>query len=116
MAERAHEVRFIYITAPTKAEAQLIGRTVVEERLAASANIFENMEAIYWWGDELQETGEVVIIAQTRADLAEALVERIKSMHSYACPCILVLPIASGNPAFLDWIAAETRPAETLKR
>lgn len=109
------EVRFIYITAPNKPEAQQIGRTLVQERLAACANIFENMEAIYWWGDELQETGEVVIIAKTRAELVPALVERVKGMHSYACPCVVSMPIESGNPAYLEWIVMETRPAETVR-
>ena len=27
------------------------------------------------------------------------------------CPCVVALPIAAGNPQYLDWIAAETRPA-----
>jgi periplasmic divalent cation tolerance protein len=50
---------------------------------------------------------EVVMIAKTTAARVEALIERVKSIHSYDCPCILQLPVAGGNQPFLDWIAAE---------
>jgi periplasmic divalent cation tolerance protein len=108
------QVSFVYITTANRAEAQQIGRTLVEERLAACVNIFDNMDAIYWWADEVQEIGEVVIIAKTREELVDGLVERVKGMHSYNCPCIVVLPITNGNPAYIEWIRDETRPAETL--
>ena len=38
------------------------------------------------------------------------LVARVKALHSYACCCVLALPVAAGNPSFLDWIAAEVAP------
>lgn len=106
-------VRFVYITVPTKKEAYSIGRRLVEERLAACANLFDSMESIYWWGDELQETGEVVLIVKTREELVDALTDTVKEMHSYACPCIVSMPITGGNSAYHEWIVAETRPRET---
>lgn len=114
MSSSSKEVRFIYITLPTKTEAQSIGFRLVEDRLAACVNIFENMESIYWWGDELQMTGEVVMIAKTREELVEALTDTVKSMHSYACPCVVSMPIIGGNPAYHEWIIAETRNPESL--
>jgi periplasmic divalent cation tolerance protein len=48
------------------------------------------------------------MIAKTRADLVPRLTERVKALHSYQCPCVVSLPIESGNAAFLEWIAAET--------
>lgn len=109
MSAPASDFSFIYITTKDKPEALAIGRALVQERLVACANIFESMEAIYWWGDEVQEVGEVVLIAKTRSALVSAVVERVQQLHSYNCPCVVALPIADGNPAYLNWLAHETR-------
>jgi periplasmic divalent cation tolerance protein len=99
----------VYVTASSKDEAIKIARIVVEERLAACANVFQPIVSIYWWEGKVQEEGETSFILKTRADLVEALTQRIKALHSYSCPCVVALPIAAGNPAFLSWIENETR-------
>lgn len=98
----------VYMTASDKAEAQRIGRALVEERLAACANILDGMTSIYRWQDEVCEDSETVLIAKTTEAQATALTERVKALHSYDCPCVVTLPVSGGNHAFLDWIAAQT--------
>ena len=106
----------IYATVGDAAEAERIGRTLVSERLAAAANLVPGVRSVYWWQGEVRTGAEVVLILKTRTDLADRAVERIKGLHSFACPGIVVVPIAGGNQAYLDWIAAETRPAEPAPR
>ena len=89
----------------------MIGRAVVEERLAACANVLDGMTSIYWWRGALEQAGEAVLILKTRAELVERLTARIKELHSYECPCVIALPIAAGDAAYLDWITRETGPA-----
>ncbi len=101
----------VYVTASSREEALKIARIVVEERLAACANVFQPIASIYWWEGKVQEEGETSFILKTRADLVEALTERVRALHSYTCPCVVALPIAAGNPAFLSWIENETRKA-----
>jgi len=100
---------FIYMTAGNKAEAQKIAKALVEHRLAACVNILENMQSIYRWEEEIQEDTEVVLIAKTTARLVSELIEKVKSLHSYDCPCIVSLPILDGNPPFLNWIHDEVK-------
>ena len=100
-----------YITAGSRVEALAIARTVVEERLAASANVLDGATSIYWWRGALEQASEAVLILKTRTELVERLSARILELHSYECPCVVALPIVAGNPQYLDWIAAETRPA-----
>ena len=104
---------FCYVTAPSREEALAIGRTVVTERLAACANVLDGMASVYWWRGTLEQAREAVLILKTRAELLERLCARIKALHSYECPCVVALPIAAGNPDYLDWIAAETAPPPT---
>ncbi len=98
----------VYMTAGDRAEAVRIGRVLVEERLAACANVLDGMTSIYRWQGEVCEDGEAVLIAKTTEAQADALTERVKALHSYDCPCVVTLPVAGGNPAFLEWIAEQT--------
>ena len=100
---------FIYMTAGNKAEAQKIAKALVENRLAACVNILENMQSIYRWEEEIHEDTEVVLIAKTTESLVSELIEKVKSLHSYDCPCIVSLPILDGYPPFLNWIHDEVK-------
>ncbi len=105
------ETCLVYVTAPSAAEAETIARAVVEARLAAAANLIPSARSLYWWEGKLEQAKEVVLILKTRRDLADAVVERVKALHSYECPCAVILPIAGGNAAYLDWIRSESKPA-----
>ena len=100
---------FIYMTAGNKAEAHKIAKALVEHRLAACVNILENMQSIYRWEKEIQQDTEVVLIAKTTESLVSELIEKVKSLHSYDCPCIVSLPILDGYPPFLKWIYEEVK-------
>jgi periplasmic divalent cation tolerance protein len=105
------ETCLVYVTAPSEAEAETIARNLVEARFAASANVIPGARSFYWWQGKLEQARETVLILKTRRALAEAVVERVKALHSYECPGIVVLPIKGGNAAYLDWIRTEARPA-----
>jgi periplasmic divalent cation tolerance protein len=107
-------VMFVYATAGDAAEALRIGRAVVEERLAACANVLPQMRSVYWWEGAVQESDEAVLVLKTTEARLAALVERVKALHPYGCPCIEALPVQGGYAPFLDWVAQETqgRPAE----
>jgi periplasmic divalent cation tolerance protein len=98
----------IYITAGDRQAALDIARRLVESRLVACANVFDGATSIYWWQGSLQQESEAVLVAKTRDALVPRVIAAVKECHSYACPCVVALPIVDGNPAFLDWISAET--------
>lgn len=103
------ELCWIYITTKDRAQAELIGRQLVEERLCACANILDGMRSFYWWQGAVHSDQEAVLILKTRAERVEALTQRVKELHSYKVPCVVALPILGGNPEFLRWIEQETR-------
>ncbi|MDO8606201.1 MAG: divalent-cation tolerance protein CutA [Phaeospirillum sp.] len=98
----------IYVTASNRDEALKLARSLVESRLVACANVLDGATSLYWWEGKVQEESEAVMICKTRRELVGQVVARVGELHSYACPCVVALPIAAGNPAFLDWITAET--------
>ena len=76
---------------------------------AACANVLDGKTtSIYWWEGAVAEEGEVSMLLKTREDLVNQVVEQVKEMHSYDCPCVVSIPITGGNAEFLDWIDGET--------
>ncbi len=102
-------INMVYITAGRKEEAETIGRELVTGKLAACVNLIDNMNSIYFWEGKLQNDSEVILIAKTVEALVPKLIEKVKAIHSYDCPCIISLPVSDGNPAFLEWIAGEVK-------
>lgn len=98
-----------YVTCKDKNEAEKIGRTLVEERLAACANILCETTSFFWWEGKIDEAKEVALILKTKKVLAEDVINRVKQLHSYECPCVIALPIIVGNKDFLNWIHEETK-------
>ena len=99
----------VYITTSSEEEAEIIGRNLVSKRLAACVNIFSKMKSIYHWEGKIETADEVVLIAKTKKPLVNELIENVKTLHSYECPCIVAVPIVDGNEQFLRWIRNETK-------
>ncbi|MCL6557877.1 MAG: divalent-cation tolerance protein CutA [Firmicutes bacterium] len=98
----------LYITAPNREEADSIGRSLVERRLAACVNILPQIQSFYWWEGQVQADSEVLLLAKTREELVEPAIAAVKQMHSYTVPAILAIEIKKDNPDFLKWLDEET--------
>ena len=103
------KLNIVYITTKNKDEARKIGRELVKARLSACVNIIDKMNSMYWWENKIQDDNEAILIAKTKESLVEEVVEKVKSLHSYSCPCIISLPILDGNKEYLDWLQKETK-------
>ena len=100
-------MRMVIMTIPVK-QAATLGRTVVEERLAACANIIPSIHSIYTWKGAVEEAGEAMVFFKTTAEIEPQLTARIRQLHPYEVPEIISFEIKKneGNPDYLDWIRA----------
>lgn len=103
----------VYVTAPDGETAAALAKSMVEQRLAACANILGSITSVYWWDGKVNTEGEVGLMLKTRQSLVPELTAALRQAHPYECPCVVALPVTGGNPDFLAWIAAETKPAST---
>lgn len=101
------DVLLVYITTPTPEEAKRIAAVLIEEKLAACANILPVIDSLYYWKGELQQSTESLLLLKTHKKVLESLVERAGELHSYELPCIVALPLSNGLPDFLTWVAEE---------
>lgn len=96
----------VYVLFANAEEAARIGRTVVEERLAACINILGSVRSIYRWEGSIETADEVAAILKTSQTQADALIMRIAGLHSYEVPCIVTWPIDKLLTSYADWLDA----------
>jgi periplasmic divalent cation tolerance protein len=84
-------------------------RTLVEERLVACGQHVAPIRSVFRWDGAVREETEARVALHTRRSLVDAVVTRVGELHGYDVPCVLALPVVGGHPAYLRWIAAETR-------
>jgi periplasmic divalent cation tolerance protein len=94
----------ILITAASDDEAARIARALVDERLAACANILPGVRSLFFWEGRTQDAREVLMVVKTRHTLLDSIVQRVKALHSYTVPEIIALPVLGGSQDYLDWV------------
>ena len=102
----------VYCVFANAEEAERIGRTVVEEGLAACINMLGPCRSIYRWQGVVETTDEVPAILKTRADTSDALMARLAGLHSYDVPCIAVWPIEKLLLSYSEWVEQSVRASE----
>lgn len=99
---------WIYTTVKNKKEAQRISRNLVTEKLVACANIFSSMESVYSWKGRVESSREVAVIFKARTASFSKVEKRILQLHSYDCPCVVMIPIGAGSRPYLKWLNQNT--------
>jgi periplasmic divalent cation tolerance protein len=99
----------VLITTSTSDEAAKIASTLVDEHLAACVNIVPEVSSLFFWKGKTQNAQEVLLICKSRMPRMEQLVARVKSLHSYAVPEVLALPIIAGSREYLEWVTDATK-------
>ncbi len=97
----------VYIVTSHEEESALIGKKMVEERLAACANIISSMKSLYWWKGKIEHDQESILILKTMEEKLDILIKRVKELHSYETPCIISCSILKGSEEYLNWIEGE---------
>lgn len=100
-------MRIVFVTCPPGAGAPLL-RQLVEERLVAGGNIVPGVRSIYRWKGEICDEAEEVLLMETAAARAPALLARLPALHPYETPKIVCLAPHEALPAYLAWVLAET--------
>ena len=108
----ARQYRIVLVTCGSIAEARRIGRNVVEQKLAACANIVRGVESIYRWKGKLERAREVLVVIKTTANRLPELEREVKRLHCYDVPEFIVLPIVAGSRKYFGWLRESTAQAK----
>ena len=99
----------VFTTVEKKEDADRMASIVVNQRVAACAQVVGPIRSTYWWKGKVEETEEWLFMMKTRRDLFSTLEKEIKALHPYEVPEIIALPIVAGSASYLEWIEAETK-------
>jgi len=102
------EACVILVTAGSEAEAETLAEALIEERLAACVQLMP-IRSRYVWKGAVQRDDEVLLLIKTKAALFEAVRTRVRELHSYETPEVVMLPMTAADADYLAWIAGETR-------
>jgi periplasmic divalent cation tolerance protein len=102
------DARIVLTTAGSHDEARKIAQALVERRLAACVSIVPRIESVYRWKDQVESAEEWLLIIKTRTQRFEKVRDAIEELHSYDLPECIMLEIAEGDKAYLDWLAQNT--------
>ena len=99
----------VLVTASSAEEGARLGRALVEERLAACANVIGPIRSIYRWQGKIEDAAEVAAIFKTSAGAADRLITRISALHSHDVPCVVTWPIDKVLVAYAEWVEGSTQ-------
>ena len=98
-------------TLPDRAAAESLAARLVEERLAACAQVVGPVSSTYWWQGAVEHAEEWYCHLKTAASRFPALQRRLRELHPYDVPEIVAVPIADGDPDYLAWIGQTVLPS-----
>lgn len=107
--DKTPDTLIVVTNCPDHVVAEDIARALVEDGLAACVNILAPCRSIYRWQGAVETASEVPLLIKTTPARYAALEAAIRARHPYEVPEIVALPLARGLPAYLDWVAQETR-------
>jgi periplasmic divalent cation tolerance protein len=106
MLEPNPDIRIVLTTAGSRDAAAEMGRTLVEERLAACATSLPGAESVYCWRGEIQTDSETLLLLKTDVHQLDALYQRLIALHTYETPEFLVLAAEAASSGYREWLKA----------
>src|SRR4051812_20651598 len=101
------EVCEVVITAPDEGWLLAFTRQLVDEGLCASGHHIP-IRSVYRWRGDIYDRPETRVALHTRRSLVHRIVERTEREHPYEVSCVVATTVVDGNPAYLQWVLAET--------
>jgi periplasmic divalent cation tolerance protein len=98
------EVLIAFCTFPNAEVAEKVANTVVEQHLAACANILPGIRSVYRWEGKVESADEVLVLFKLAAPRYAEFESKIRSVHPYEVPEIIAVPIKNGLPTYLEWV------------
>lgn len=102
-------IRIVFSTIDKLEHAHRLAGHLVGEKLAACVNIVPEVASVYHWQGTVEQTVENLIMIKTSEDRLEALMSRLKELHTYDLPEIVAVPVETGLPAYLEWVVESTK-------
>ena len=104
MSSSDPQVILVLTTIAAEADGAALGRSLVDERLAACVNVLPAMTSVYRWKGQVEQDREQQVIIKTTRDRLAALEARVRELHTYELPEFVIIEAGGGAEAYLAWV------------
>lgn len=94
----------VFMTAPSRDEAERLAEILVENHLAACVQILPEIKSFYRWRDAIESDAEILMLAKTSEEKFVELEKTVRAHHSYEVPEIVAVPASQISPSYLTWL------------
>lgn len=102
------DARVVLMTTPDRETAERLATMLVEERVAACANILPGVTSVYRWEGAVERDEEILVVLKTPVGRIDMLVDRAVELHPYDVPEVLALPVTEGHGPYVQWVREST--------
>lgn len=100
-------MKIIYTTIEKVEQAELVARTLLDEKLVACVNMWP-ITSMYTWQEKIEKSSEIAIFLKTKEECHNLVYKRLKEIHPYECPAIITLDVTKAHPDFMQWVQSQT--------
>lgn len=109
MTVDASKICLMLTTLPDREQAYAVARLLVQERWAACVNCLPGIDSIYTWDGVLEQAPEVLLLMKTTRENIPGLQARLRDLHPYQVPEMIVFSVDAGWPDYLQWVINQTQ-------
>ncbi|MSO20939.1 MAG: divalent-cation tolerance protein CutA [Acidobacteria bacterium] len=102
----------VLVTTNGVRQAKRIARALLDQRLAACANLITPIRSLYRWQGKIAEDRECLMVIKTTRGEFDALRACVEKLHTYSVPEVIALPIIDGAENYLSWVAESVAKSE----
>lgn len=113
MSDTAQDVLLVISNLPDRASAERVAHALIDSHAAACVNILAECTSVYRWQGKTENAREVPLLIKTTRNAYPRLEAAIRALHPYELPEIVAVPVSTGLPGYLQWVAQETQSPET---
>ncbi|OXT02036.1 hypothetical protein B7H23_03645 [Notoacmeibacter marinus] len=99
----------VHVTTHSRDTALKLAKDALGERLAACANIVDQITSLYWWEGQIEHDKESLVIFKTSKARADELTAFIIANHGYDLPAIIRHEEVIPTPEYRRWVHQETK-------
>ncbi len=108
MTDETGRYGVVLVTAGSRQEADAIAESLIQAKLAACVNLLP-VFSIYTWQGTIHRDEEWQLLIKSERSRFDELEAKIREIHSYEVPEIIMLPIVAGSRPYLQWISSQVQ-------
>jgi len=106
------EVLLVLTNLPDVKTAEKLAQKLVATGAAACVNQLAPCTSTYRWESAIETATEIPLLIKTTKTAYPRVEKLIQDIHPYELPEIIAVATEIGLPAYLDWVATETKTEE----